>query len=147
MIGDMNKYTQFQVAQSIAIAAANEGGGAAGVGVGFRRWAGYGADDDERYASAGASYRGRRGHGACTGGTWRPDGTWGSGCSGGGNQVLHQLRARDSEGCEVLFGLRQYARVGCEVPGTVYSDTHSPKSWAAIRDWCQSILSPANIET
>jgi membrane protease subunit (stomatin/prohibitin family) len=35
MIGDMGKYTQFQVAQSIPIAAANEGGGAAGIGVGL----------------------------------------------------------------------------------------------------------------
>jgi membrane protease subunit (stomatin/prohibitin family) len=36
MIGDMNKYTQFQVAQSMPIAAANEGGGGvAGVGVGL----------------------------------------------------------------------------------------------------------------
>lgn len=35
MIGDMNKYTQFQVAQAMPIAAANEGGGAAGVGVGL----------------------------------------------------------------------------------------------------------------
>ncbi len=36
MIGDMNKYTQFQVAQSMPIAAANEGGGgAAGIGVGL----------------------------------------------------------------------------------------------------------------
>src|SRR5258708_10895248 len=35
MIGDMSKYTQFQVAQSMPIAAANEGGGAAGVGVGL----------------------------------------------------------------------------------------------------------------
>lgn len=35
MIGDMGKYTQFQVAQSIPIAAANEGGGAAGVGAGL----------------------------------------------------------------------------------------------------------------
>src|SRR5260370_27601133 len=35
MIGDMNKYTQFQVAQSMPIAAANEGGGgAAGMGMG-----------------------------------------------------------------------------------------------------------------
>ena len=29
MIGDMNRYTQFQVAQSVPIAAANEGGDAA----------------------------------------------------------------------------------------------------------------------
>ncbi len=34
MIGDMNRYTQFQVAQSMPIAAANEGG-TAGVGVGL----------------------------------------------------------------------------------------------------------------
>lgn len=35
MIGDMNRYTQFQVAQSVPIAAANEGGGAAGIGAGL----------------------------------------------------------------------------------------------------------------
>jgi membrane protease subunit (stomatin/prohibitin family) len=35
MVGDMNKYTQFQVAQSLPIAAGNEGGGAAGIGVGL----------------------------------------------------------------------------------------------------------------
>ncbi|MBZ5580814.1 MAG: SPFH domain-containing protein [Acidobacteriia bacterium] len=35
MIGDMNRYTQFQVAQSLPIAAANEGGGAAGIGAGL----------------------------------------------------------------------------------------------------------------
>ncbi len=35
MIGDMGKYTQFQVAQSLPIAAANEGGGAAGIGAGL----------------------------------------------------------------------------------------------------------------
>ncbi len=35
MIGDMNKYTQFQVAQSMPIAAANEGGGGAGIGAGL----------------------------------------------------------------------------------------------------------------
>jgi membrane protease subunit (stomatin/prohibitin family) len=35
MIGDMGRYTQFEVAQSMPIAAANEGGGAAGVGVGL----------------------------------------------------------------------------------------------------------------
>ena len=35
MVGDMGRYTQFQVAQSIPIAAANEGGGAgAGAGLG-----------------------------------------------------------------------------------------------------------------
>jgi membrane protease subunit (stomatin/prohibitin family) len=35
MIGDMGRYTQFQVAQSLPIAAGNEGGGAAGIGVGL----------------------------------------------------------------------------------------------------------------
>lgn len=35
MIGDMGKYTQYQVAQSMPIAAANEGGGLAGAGVGL----------------------------------------------------------------------------------------------------------------
>ena len=35
MIGDMGRYTQYQVAQSIPIAAANEGNPAAGVGVGL----------------------------------------------------------------------------------------------------------------
>jgi membrane protease subunit (stomatin/prohibitin family) len=35
MIGDMNKFTQYEVAQSIPIAAANEGGGAVGIGAGL----------------------------------------------------------------------------------------------------------------
>lgn len=35
MVGDMNRFTQFEVAQSMPIAAANEGGGAAGIGVGL----------------------------------------------------------------------------------------------------------------
>ena len=35
MIGDLNRYTQFQVAQSMPIAAGNEGGGAAGIGAGL----------------------------------------------------------------------------------------------------------------
>ncbi|HKE26600.1 MAG TPA: SPFH domain-containing protein [Bryobacteraceae bacterium] len=35
MIGDMGRYQQFQVAQSIPIAAGNEGGGAVGAGVGL----------------------------------------------------------------------------------------------------------------
>jgi membrane protease subunit (stomatin/prohibitin family) len=35
MLGDMGRYTQYQVAQSIPIAAANEGGGAVGVGAGL----------------------------------------------------------------------------------------------------------------
>jgi membrane protease subunit (stomatin/prohibitin family) len=35
MVGDMGRYTQYQVAQSIPVAAANEGGGAASVGAGL----------------------------------------------------------------------------------------------------------------
>lgn len=35
MVGEMGRYTQYQVAQSIPIAAANEGSGAAGVGAGL----------------------------------------------------------------------------------------------------------------
>ncbi len=35
MIGDMGRYTQFQVAQAMPIAAANEGGGVAGIGAGL----------------------------------------------------------------------------------------------------------------
>ncbi|MBV9182088.1 MAG: SPFH domain-containing protein [Acidobacteria bacterium] len=35
MVGDMGRYTQFEVAQSIPVAAANEGGGAAGIGAGL----------------------------------------------------------------------------------------------------------------
>jgi membrane protease subunit (stomatin/prohibitin family) len=35
IVGDMNRFTQYEVAQSIPVAAANEGGGAAGVGVGL----------------------------------------------------------------------------------------------------------------
>jgi membrane protease subunit (stomatin/prohibitin family) len=35
MVGDMKQYTQYQVANSMPIAAANEGGGAAGIGAGL----------------------------------------------------------------------------------------------------------------
>jgi membrane protease subunit (stomatin/prohibitin family) len=35
VIGDMGRYTQYQVAQSIPIAAANEGGGSVGIGAGL----------------------------------------------------------------------------------------------------------------
>ena len=35
MIGDMGRYTQYQVANSLPIAAGNEGGGIAGIGVGL----------------------------------------------------------------------------------------------------------------
>jgi membrane protease subunit (stomatin/prohibitin family) len=35
MVGDMGRYTQYQVAQSIPVAAANEGGGTAAIGAGL----------------------------------------------------------------------------------------------------------------
>lgn len=35
MVGDMDRYTQYEVAQSIPVAAANEGGGGVGVGAGL----------------------------------------------------------------------------------------------------------------
>jgi membrane protease subunit (stomatin/prohibitin family) len=35
MVGDMGRYTQFEVAQAIPVAAANEGAGAAGIGAGL----------------------------------------------------------------------------------------------------------------
>jgi membrane protease subunit (stomatin/prohibitin family) len=35
IVGDMGRFTQYEVAQSIPVAAANEGGGAAGIGVGL----------------------------------------------------------------------------------------------------------------
>jgi len=35
MVGDMGRYTQYEVAQSIPVAAANEGGGAVGMGAGL----------------------------------------------------------------------------------------------------------------
>ncbi len=90
MIGDMGRYTQFQVAQSMPIAAANEGGGLAGAGVGLRRGNADGAADDERGASAGGRSLG-----------WFTDCARSStvaarrGC--GRHEVLHELRALHSQ--------------------------------------------------
>ena len=63
MIGDMGQYTQFQVAQSMPIAAANEGG-LAGAGAGLGRGLRDGAADDERDA-ARSSGRSRSGESRC----------------------------------------------------------------------------------
>ena len=52
MIGDMSRYTQFQVAQSMPIAAANEGGGAAGDRRGTGRRHDHGPADDECHEAA-----------------------------------------------------------------------------------------------
>ena len=51
MIGDMNRYTQFQVANSMPIAAANEGGGA-GLGVGLGAGLGMGQVMAQQVANA-----------------------------------------------------------------------------------------------
>src|SRR5256714_10343973 len=56
MIGDMGKFTQYEVAQSIPIAAANEGGGAVGIGAGLGAGMAIGQTmaDALRNSSAGA---------------------------------------------------------------------------------------------
>ena len=55
MVGDMGRYTQFEVAQSIPIAAANEGGGAAGVGAGLGAGVAMGQAMMESIRNAGSS--------------------------------------------------------------------------------------------
>ncbi len=51
MAGDLNKYTQFQAAQALPVAAANSGG-AAGMGVGLRRRRCDGSEHDGRHEAA-----------------------------------------------------------------------------------------------
>ena len=55
MVGDMGRYTQFEVAQSIPVAAANEGGGAAGVGAGLGAGVAMGRAMADALRRAGAS--------------------------------------------------------------------------------------------
>ncbi len=64
MVGDMNKYTQFQVAQSMPIAAANEGGGRCRHRRGAGRGNGDGKpdDDERRHPSRPPPNRRRRAH-------------------------------------------------------------------------------------
>ncbi len=109
MIGDMSRYTQYQVANSLPIAAANEGGGG--------RRSRHGTDGGERAESQqpAAPCSGRRGSDsrrrrslARESGGWR--------CSAGRScgtcdrdQVLRQLRQADSESGEVLSRVRQPA--------------------------------------
>jgi membrane protease subunit (stomatin/prohibitin family) len=72
MLGDMGKYTQYQVAQSIPIAAANEGGGGVGVGAGLGAGVAMGqamADAIKQTASGGQSGGGSAPAGAATPGT------------------------------------------------------------------------------
>jgi membrane protease subunit (stomatin/prohibitin family) len=116
MIGNMQQYTQFQAAQALPIAAANEGGGVAGLGVGLGAGLGLGqvmagrargpagrpaaaaAGTGPDGRSAGAAARGSRGSRRRRGGR--------RGCGrrghGGGNQVLPQLRRQDRTRLEVL---------------------------------------------
>ena len=100
MIGDMNRYTQFQVAQSMPIAAANEGGGAAGIGAGLGAGHGDGAADDECHEAGGSAGTGA----ARTGGVPAP-------AAGGRDQVLPELRQADSEAGAVLPGVRRRAAI------------------------------------
>ena len=122
MIGDMGKYTQFQVAESLPIAAANEGGGLAGAGVGI----GAGFTMAQQMMNA-----------------MRPDQSGGPApqtppppaapppagpsalvelrrIAGGGDEVLFQLRQVDPQKGQVLPGMRNAAvavgkyRGGCE---------------------------------
>jgi membrane protease subunit (stomatin/prohibitin family) len=55
MVGNMQQYTQFQVAQSIPIAAANEGGGGAGLGAGMGAGMAMGKAMADAVSGAGAS--------------------------------------------------------------------------------------------
>jgi membrane protease subunit (stomatin/prohibitin family) len=55
MVGDMGRYTQFEVAQSIPLAAANEGGGAASVGAGLGAGVAMGQAMMDALKSAGKS--------------------------------------------------------------------------------------------
>jgi membrane protease subunit (stomatin/prohibitin family) len=60
MIGDMGKFTQYQVAQAIPVAAANEGAGVAGIGVGLGAGVAMGQAmmDAVRQSAAGAAAAG-----------------------------------------------------------------------------------------
>ncbi len=89
MIGDMGKYTQFQVAQSLPIAAANEGGGGiAGIGVGL------GAGLTMAQSMMNAMKPGEQPPPAeqVVQRPVRARGAGRSRCASRGHQVLHQLR-------------------------------------------------------
>ncbi len=103
MLGDMGKYTQFQVAQSLPIAAANEGGGGvAGIGVGL------GAGLTMANSMINALKPGEQP--PPTGPPRRRSGSSGGpGGSGYRHQVLHQLRKQDSARVKVLPGVRHRA--------------------------------------
>ena len=119
MLGDMGKYTQFQVAQSLPIAAANEGGGGvAGIGVGL------GAGLTMANSMMNAMKPGEQPPptaGWCNT-QRRSGGSRGASRSGHRHQVLHQLRKQDSARFEVLSGVRHgpitaYERSGVDRGG------------------------------
>ena len=98
MIGDMNRYTQFQVAQSMPIAAANEGGGAAGIGAGL----GAGMVMAQQMMNA---MRPAAPPEPAPPAPAAPAG------AGGRDQVLLELRQADSETGAILPGVRRRAAI------------------------------------
>ena len=106
MLGDMNKYTQYQVANSMPIAAANEGG-IAGIG------AGLGAGFTMAQTMANALQPGEQPPPA----PLRVGPAPGGGSRGSaprrrdGDEVLHQLRQADAANGEILSGVRNAQQV------------------------------------
>ena len=101
MIGDMGKYTQYQVAQSIPIAAGNEGGGGVGVGAGLG--AGVAMGQAMMDAIKKNYYAGK----------WRARTDRGGRIIGGfhGNQVLSGVRKAHPAQQQILPGMWQAAGV------------------------------------
>ena len=85
MVGDLGRYAQFEAAQAIPIAAANEGG-AAGVGVGL----GAGISMAQTMMNA-----------------MKPAAQPGGAPGIGRDEVLRGMRTRHSEDRQVLCGVRQ----------------------------------------
>jgi membrane protease subunit (stomatin/prohibitin family) len=69
IVGDMGRYTQYQVAQSIPIAAGNEGGGGVGLGAGLGAGVAMGQAMMDAVKSATSSTAGAGGAAPATGGT------------------------------------------------------------------------------
>ena len=99
MVGDMNRYTQFQVAQSMPIAAGNEGGGAAGIGVGLG--AGLTMAQSMMNAMKPDARRSARNSASCRTGCRHTGG------NGVRHEILPELRKTGSAACEILPGMRK----------------------------------------
>ena len=100
MVGDMNRYTQFQVAQSMPIAAENPGGLAgAGVGLGAGLTMAQGMVNAIKPPAGGI----RR--------TCRSRGTGRSHSRRRGNEILHGVWKNHSQDREILSGVRANAGV------------------------------------